>query len=64
MLSMVCNIDFRMLTTCNREEHMNDLVWEFTDFFVEPHGLPLMRDIQHDIQLLPNSSLPNIALYR
>jgi len=32
--------------------------------FREPKGLPLKREVDHKIQLLPDSPLPNIGLYR
>ena len=39
---------------------------EFVDVVLEeiPHGLPPMRDIQHQIDLIPGSVLPNKPAYR
>jgi len=32
--------------------------------FREPKGIPLKREVEHEIQLLPNSPLPNNKMYR
>ena len=32
--------------------------------FGEPKELPPKREVEHEIQLLPDSSFPNIGLYR
>jgi len=34
------------------------------EVFKEPHMLPSKWEVEHDIQLLMESSLPNIGLYR
>ena len=42
------------------------LILEFVDVMPEeiPHGLPPMRDIRHQIDLIPSSVFPNKITYR
>ena len=44
---------------------MENLVEEFQDVFQDPpKGLPPLRGIEHQIDLIPGSSLPNRPAYR
>ena len=45
---------------------MKNLLKEFDDLFPEeiPHGLPPLRGIEHQIDLIPRVSLPNRPTYR
>ncbi|XP_021999385.1 uncharacterized protein LOC110896229 [Helianthus annuus] len=47
-------------------EAVSPLITEFADIFPKdiPHGLPLMRDIQHCIDFFPGSTIPNKPAYR
>ena len=47
-------------------KEVESILAEFVDVVPEdiPHGLPLMRDIQHQIDIVPSSVLPNKPAYR
>ena len=47
-------------------KEVEPILAEFVDVVLEeiPHGLPPMRDIQHQIDLIPGSVLPNKPAYR
>ena len=47
-------------------KEVKPILAEFVDVVLEeiPHGLPPMRDIQHQIDLVPGSVLPNKPAYR
>ena len=46
-------------------KEVEPILEEFVDVVPEeiPHGLPLMRDIQHQIDLVPGSILPNKSTF-
>ena len=54
------------LDSMNIPVEIRQLIMEFEDvFLIElPNDLPPMRDIQHCIDLVPGSSLPNKPAYR
>jgi hypothetical protein len=45
---------------------VDDLLQEYADVFPKdlPPGLPLLRGIEHQIDLIPGAQLPNRAPYR
>ena len=51
---------------CKVPESVKSLVQEFEDLMPEdlPQQLPPLRDIQHAIDFVPGSSLPNLPHYR
>ena len=42
---------------------MAPLLHEFEDIFIQPMGLPPSRSIEHTIDLIPGTSLPNAPSY-
>jgi hypothetical protein len=51
---------------CNKEhkKKLEDVLQVCKGEFQECKGLPPKREVEHEIQLSPNSPLPNIGLYR
>ena len=41
-----------------------ELISNSDEIFQEPRGLPLKREIQHEIHLQHDAPLPNIGMYR
>ena len=50
----------------NTPIELSDLLEEFQDIMPDemPNQLPPMREIQHAIDLIPGSTLPNVSHYR
>ena len=47
-----------------RKHEFEELLQEYKGVFKEPKGIPSKRDVEHEIQLFPDSPLPNIGMYR
>ena len=62
----------KKLVMVSKDSHLNlppsivAILDEFADVFPDeiPHGLPPMRGIEHQIDLIPGASLPNRPAYR
>ncbi|XP_074305008.1 uncharacterized protein LOC141639938 [Silene latifolia] len=56
----------KTITTSHEDEILKELLHEFKDVFPEdvPPSLPLIRGIEHQIDLVPGAPLPNKAAYR
>jgi len=53
------------LEGCTKEHKKQlELFQAYKEVFKGPKGLPLEREVDHEIQLLHDSQLPNIRLYR
>eukprot|EP00253_Pinus_taeda_P009349 PITA_09349 len=46
------------------KQELMELISDYNELFQEPKGLPLKREIQHEIHLLHDAPLPNIGVYR
>jgi hypothetical protein len=46
------------------DNKLNELLNKYTNLFAEVGGLPPKRAIEHEIQLISDSTLPNICMYR
>lgn len=46
-------------------KEVQDLIYKFEDVFIHdiPHGLPHIREVQHVIDLIPSSIIPNHPAY-
>jgi hypothetical protein len=54
------------LDGCTKEKKQNleDFLHAYKGVFQEPKGIPTKREVEHEIQLLSGSPLPNIEMYR
>jgi hypothetical protein len=54
------------LEGCNKEHkhHLEEFLHAYMGVFQNPKGIPPNMEVEHGIQLLPDSSLPNIEMYR
>jgi hypothetical protein len=54
------------LEGCTKEKknELEEFLKEYRGVFQEPKGIPPKREVEHEIQLFPDSPLPNIGLYR
>jgi hypothetical protein len=43
---------------------LEEFLKAYRGVFQEPKGIPPKREVEHEIQLLPDSPLSNIGLYR
>lgn len=50
--------------TKKQKQQLEEFLQAYKNVFREPTGLPPKREVEHEIQLLPNSPSPNIRLYR
>ena len=61
---MVQKKDSNFVVSKSIPEHVKELLQEFPKIQESPTELPLMQDIQHQIDLVPGASLPNLPQYR
>jgi len=47
-----------------QHQQLQQLIEVYKELFQEPQDLPPKREVEHEIQLLLESRLPNIGLYR
>jgi len=54
------------LEGCTKEQkhQLEEFLQEYIGVFKEPKGIPPKRDVEHEIQLFPESRFSNIGLYR
>jgi hypothetical protein len=50
--------------TKKKKHQLKELLQACRKVFQEPKGLPPNREVEHEIQLLPDFPLPNIGLYK
>ena len=46
------------------DSKLNELLGKYTNLFTEVGGLPPKRAVEHEIQLISDSTLPNLCMYR
>ena len=54
------------LEGCTKEHknELGELLKEYKGVFQDPKGIPPKREVEHEIQLFPNSHFPNIGFCR
>jgi hypothetical protein len=48
----------------SHKKELIEIVSKYDDIFQEPNGLPPNREIQHELHLQQDSTLPNVGMYR
>lgn len=46
------------------KQELMELISNYTELFQDPKGIPPKREIQHEIDLLHDATLPNIGMYK
>lgn len=49
--------------TKKQKKQLQEFLYAYKDVFQDPRGLPPKREVEHEIQLLLDSPLPNNGLY-
>jgi hypothetical protein len=50
--------------TKKKKQQLENFLQLYIGVFYDPKWIPPRREVEHEIQLFPNSRLPNIGLYR
>lgn len=50
--------------TEHQKQDIQQLLESFEEIMQEPKELPPKRQVEHDVQLLPDAPIPNVGLYK